>query len=494
MSPLSAGSKEDLEPGHSTADHQDAVDGVAEFHVTLAELKTFMKERGHDAGKALREKFGDVQGLVKALQSSAVEGLMGLPQDLENRQKVFGVNYIPPKPPKTFLRLIWEALEDTILRILTVAAIISVIIGVTIPGEDKSTAWIEGFAIIVAVIIVALVTAINDYQKEQQFRNLQNKIETEHKINVIRHGEPIELVTKDLVVGDVCQIGYGDVIPADGVIITNNDLRIDESSLTGESDMVKKSDADPFLLSGTHIMEGSGKMIVTAVGINSQAGMIFDLLNVVDKDKKEKKEEKKHKPPAEDGFEDVDLSDAGGDSSDEEDNGGKKEKSVLQAKLTKLAVTIGWLGVGAAVITTVVILIRYSVETYAVEKETWKNTHLMDLLRAFIVGLTIMVVAIPEGLPLAVTIALAYSVKKMLVDKNLVRHLDACETMGNATAICSDKTGTLTTNRMTVVQSYLMGIHYKETPPRGSITPDFVGLLCRGIALNSNRASRIEVS
>ena len=105
-----------------------------------------------------------------------------------------------------------------------------------------------------------------------------------------------------------------------------------------------------------------------------------------------------------------------------------------------------------------------------------------------------LVVAVPEGLPLAVTISLAYSVKKMLDDNNLVRHLDACETMGNATAICSDKTGTLTTNRMTVVQSYLADNHNKEVPKQGQLPQTLVELLCKGIAINSSYASNILVS
>lgn len=480
--------------GSFDAEDGEVLDG-AEFTVSVDELKYLMKQRRPDNVKALDEKFGGKRGLLIALKTSSVQGIMGLDDDIEHRVSTFGSNYIPPKPPKTFLRLIWESLEDTILRILIVAAIFSLILGMVFEGVEKG--WIEGFAILIAVVIVSLVTAVNDYQKEKQFRNLQGKIESEHKIAVIRSGQQQQIITKNLVVGDLCQLKYGDVVPADGIIVQNNDLKIDESSLTGESDMVKKGESDPSLYSGTHVTEGSCKMVVTAVGPNSQAGIIFSLLGAVDEKNNGKKgSEEKHDPPAEDGgkFEDIDLND-GGDSSNDDETDDKKDsaKSVLQAKLTKLAVTIGWIGVGAAAITTVILILRFTIDTYGIKKQPWKKTHVLDILSAFIVGVTIMVVAIPEGLPLAVTIALAYSVKRMLDDKNLVRHLDACETMGNATAICSDKTGTLTTNRMTVVESYQLEEHFTSNPSTNTMPREYIDLLCKSIALNTNSQSRIQV-
>lgn len=107
--------------------------------------------------------------------------------------------------------------------------------------------------------------------------------------------------------------------------------------------------------------------------------------------------------------------------------------------------------------TVVILILRFCIEKFAVENMPWSAYYIQHFVKFFIIGVTVLVVAVPEGLPLAVTLALAYSVRKMMFDNNLVRHLDACETMGNATAICSDKTGTLTTNRMTVVQSYVGG-------------------------------------
>lgn len=463
------------------------VAGLADYRVTVDELKELMKSRGAELLHRLNEKFGDINGLVRALKSSAVKGVLDIDGDRETRVRLFGKNFIPPQPSKTFLMLVWEALEDTILRILIGAAILSLVLGMVLEGVE--TGWIEGFAILVAVAVVSLVTALNDWQKEKQFRELQNKIDKEQMVEVIRAGKSDKIPNAEIVVGDVCSLKYGDLVPADGILLQGNDLKVDESSLTGESDIVKKTiEGDPGLLSGTHVMEGSCKYIITAVGPNSQSGIIMMLLTG------KNKENTDHKPPSEDGnLEDVDLSDSVPAKQPKVENE-EKEKSILQNKLTKLALTIGWLGVGAAVITTFVIIIRFCIETYAVDKKGWDKKHLLDFLNAFITGVTIMVVAIPEGLPLAVTISLAYSVKKMLLDNNLVRHLDACETMGNATAICSDKTGTLTTNRMTVVESYIQGTHYRSTPPHGSFQREFLDLFCQGISINSNYGSRIESS
>lgn len=480
---------------------------VADFSdLSIRDLTLLMEHRGQEARDYLNSNFGDVQKLIHKLHTSSERGIGGFPEDLENRKAVFGCNFIPPKPPKTFLQFLIDAFKDIILIILTVAAVVSLMLGIFAPeeceGSEDNTGWIDGFAIIVAVIIVALVTAVNDYQKEQQFRGLQNKIESEHKFTVVRHGEPIEVLNSEIVVGDLCQVKYGDLLPADGVVVQCNDLKVDESSLTGESDLVKKGlERDPLLLAGTHIMEGSGKMVVCAVGVNSQTGIIFSLLGTHGDKGEEKPDGKGEEVPqspsikaSKDDFEDINLDEEKDSDSNGKEKKDKDEKSILQGKLTKLAVSIGWLGVAAALLTIIVMVLQFSIRKYVNEKASWQSEHLNAYVNAFITGLTVLVVAVPEGLPLAVTISLAYSVKKMLDDNNLVRHLDACETMGNATAICSDKTGTLTTNRMTVVQSYLADNHNKEVPKQGQLPQTLVELLCKGIAINSSYASNILVS
>ncbi|XP_051059514.1 plasma membrane calcium-transporting ATPase 2 isoform X1 [Phodopus roborovskii] len=530
-----------------------------DFGCTMEELRSLMELRGTEAVVKIKETYGDTEAICRRLKTSPVEGLPGTAPDLEKRKQIFGQNFIPPKKPKTFLQLVWEALQDVTLIILEIAAIIS--LGLSFyhpPGEsnegcataqggaedegEAEAGWIEGAAILLSVICVVLVTAFNDWSKEKQFRGLQSRIEQEQKFTVVRAGQVVQIPVAEIVVGDIAQIKYGDLLPADGLFIQGNDLKIDESSLTGESDQVRKSvDKDPMLLSGTHVMEGSGRMVVTAVGVNSQTGIIFTLLGAggEEEEKKDKKGVKKgdglQLPAADgtapantagsanaslvngkmqDGSADSSQSKAkqqdgaaamemqplksaeGGDADDKKKaNMHKKEKSVLQGKLTKLAVQIGKAGLVMSAITVIILVLYFTVDTFVVNKKPWLTectpVYVQYFVKFFIIGVTVLVVAVPEGLPLAVTISLAYSVKKMMKDNNLVRHLDACETMGNATAICSDKTGTLTTNRMTVVQAYVGDVHYKEIPDPSSINAKTMELLVNAIAINSAYTTKI---
>ncbi|KAG9477827.1 hypothetical protein GDO78_013026 [Eleutherodactylus coqui] len=431
------------------------------FGCTLQELRSLMELRGAEAIQKIQDSYGDVHGLCRRLKTSPTEGLSENVADFEKRRQIYGVNFIPPKKPKTFLQLVWEALQDVTLIILEIAAIVS--LGLSFyapPGEqsencgnvqpgghdegESEAGWIEGAAILLSVICVVWVTAFNDWSKEKQFRGLQSRIEQEQRFSVIRNGQVIQIPVAELIAGDIAQIKYGDLLPADGVLIQGNDLKIDESSLTGESDHVRKSvEKDPMLLSGTHVMEGSGRMVVTAVGVNSQTGIIFTLLG------------------------------AGGEEEE------KKDKK----------------GLVMSAITVIILVLYFVIETFVVEGKVWlaecTPVYVQYFVKFFIIGVTVLVVAVPEGLPLAVTISLAYSVKKMMKDNNLVRHLDACETMGNATAICSDKTGTLTTNRMTVVQSYIGDVHHKDKPDPSSLNSKTLDLFVNAIAINCAYTTKI---
>ncbi|XP_031157524.1 plasma membrane calcium-transporting ATPase 2 isoform X1 [Sander lucioperca] len=546
---------------------------AAGFGCSVMELRSLMELRGTEAVVKLQEDYTGVEGLCKRLKTSPTEGLAGAQIDLDKRREIYGKNLIPPKTPKTFLQLVWEALQDVTLIILEIAALIS--LGLSFyhpPGEsggescatgaggvedegEADAGWIEGAAILLSVVCVVLVTAFNDWSKEKQFRGLQSRIEQEQKFQVVRGSQVIQLPVSDIVVGDIAQIKYGDLLPADGVLIQGNDLKIDESSLTGESDHVKKcADMDPMLLSGTHVMEGSGRMVVTAVGVNSQTGIIFTLLGAgtEEEEKKEKKggavedghqntdshppihpiatiatdgaagfnapgiaslnngkmqdgnmESNQIKVKKQDGaaaMEMQPLKSAEGGESDEKEkkkrvHGSKKEKSVLQGKLTKLAVQIGKAGLLMSAITVIILVLYFAIDNFVLQKQPWlpecTPIYVQYFVKFFIIGVTVLVVAVPEGLPLAVTISLAYSVKKMMKDNNLVRHLDACETMGNATAICSDKTGTLTTNRMTAVQCYMGDVHYREIPDPGALSPKLLDLLVNSISLNSAYTTKI---
>ncbi|TRY56127.1 hypothetical protein DNTS_015252 [Danionella cerebrum] len=577
----------------------------------------------------------DYKGFRRAMEmfKDSAPSLSGHPDDIARRKEEFGKNFIPPKKPKTFLQLVWEALQDVTLIILEVSAILSLGLSFYRPPdaerencgraaggvEDEGEAeagWIEGAAILLSVICVVLVTAFNDWSKEKQFRGLQSRIEQEQRFTVLRDGQVVQIPVAEIVVGDIAQVKYGDLLPADGVLIQGNDLKIDESSLTGESDHVKKTlDKDPILLSGTHVMEGSGKMLVTAVGVNSQTGIIFTLLGGGDEEdddddeekqeererkkkeqeeKKRKKEEKKREkerkkkeqkdkrkifyctafpafpacptlssplllsfpaltcpafscsvltilsvmfwPPLclpalpcptspflsylpclacrsldltsallhsfeKDGGT-VEMEPLNSENEGEEEQKKpkipKKEKSVLQGKLTKLAVQIGKAGLFMSAITVLILMVLFMVDTFWIQGLPWIKDctpiYIQFFVKFFIIGVTVLVVAVPEGLPLAVTISLAYSVKKMMKDNNLVRHLDACETMGNATAICSDKTGTLTMNRMTVVQVYIAGRHYRKVPEPDLIPGNIMNLLITGIGVNCAYTSKIMIA
>ncbi|KAF4091141.1 hypothetical protein AMELA_G00033640 [Ameiurus melas] len=531
------GSKYKADPNHD-----------ADFGCTLQELRLLMELRGTEGVQRIQECYGDIQGLCSRLKSSPTDGLSMNADDLARRKELFGKNFIPPKKPKTFLQLVWEALQDVTLIILEVAAVISLGLSFYRPPdterencgraaggvEDDSevdAGWIEGAAILLSVICVVLVTAFNDWSKEKQFRGLQNRIEQEQKFTVVRGGQVIQVPVVEIVVGDITQVKYGDLLPADGVLIQGNDLKIDESSLTGESDHVRKTlEKDPMLLSGTHVMEGSGRMLVTAVGLNSQTGIIFTLLGAGEDEgedekerKKKKKEEKKKEKErqkkerreqdkrtdkqqdASDKYNDKDGVGAEGQILSSEDGTvvedkkksslPKKEKSVLQGKLTKLAVQIGKAGLFMSAITVIILVVLFLVDTFYIQGLPWIKdctpVYIQFFVKFFIIGVTVLVVAVPEGLPLAVTISLAYSVKKMMNDNNLVRHLDACETMGNATAICSDKTGTLTMNRMTVVQVYVGDRHYRRVPEPDLIHSKILDLLIIGISVNCAYTSKI---
>ncbi|XP_041459407.1 plasma membrane calcium-transporting ATPase 4-like [Lytechinus variegatus] len=236
------------------ANMADETDDAA-FGVTVEELRQLMELRKQDAINEINAKYGDTLGLCSKLKTSPTHGINGLQFDIQRRTELYGKNQIPPKPPKTFLQLMWEAIQDATLIMLMIAAVIS--LGLSFlpksesEGGEATASWIEGVAILIAVLIVVLVTAFNDWSKERQFRGLQNKLESEHTIAVIRAGDVAQTVVQDIVVGDVCLIKYGDLLPADGVIIQSNDLKLDESSLTGESDAIKKGvERDPMLLSG----------------------------------------------------------------------------------------------------------------------------------------------------------------------------------------------------------------------------------------------------
>ncbi|KAJ4130720.1 plasma membrane calcium [Fusarium equiseti] len=308
-----------------------------------------------------------------------------------DRKKTFRDNRLPEKKTKSLLAIAW------------------------ITYNDKGS-------------IVVLVGTINDWHMQRQFTRLTKKT-NDRTVNVLRSGKSQEISINDVMVGDVMHLATGDIVPVDGIFIHGNSVKCDESSATGESDLLRKAPAtevfdimqkpsakdveklDPFIISGSKVNEGNGTFLVTAVGVNSSYGRISMALRT------------------------------------------EQEDTPLQRKLNVLADWIAKVGAGAALLLFVVLFIKFCAQLP--NNRGTPSEKGQEFMKIFIVSVTVVVVAVAEGLPLAVTLALSFATVKMLRDNNLVRVLKACETMGNATTVCSDKTGTLTQNKMTVVATTL---------------------------------------
>ena len=431
------------------------------FGVDAFELENLMgkyKERGADFQDLKYFQNKSVSQLLSDLHTDSEVGVT----DFEGREDEFGSNKVFVEPVPPFCHYVCEALKDLMVRILILAAIVSIVLGCTF-SEDPSKDWVDGVSIVIAVLIVVLVGSITDYQKEQKFHEL-NEVQSEGtKYKLIRNGQPEDHISDDLLVGDLIMINYGDIMAADILLIEGNGIKMDESALTGESDAMKKEKFDkcnelllngekklpsPLILSGTNCIEGSGKGIVIAVGEHSQKGIIRRTV----------------------------------------DNAQEDSKTPLEVKLERIAELIGYFGIGAGIVTLIALMIRFAI-SFSEELDDYEEAsdiegvitsilfnfpHLENdetlmkhvdndltdprlgvakqILDIIILCVSIIVVAIPEGLPLAVTLSLAFSIKKMMDYNNLVRKMHACETMGGANYICTDKTGTLTKNEMSVFQ------------------------------------------
>ena len=435
------------------------------YKITAHELEEIMgkyKERGTDFND-LRHFEGPnaIKNLLLSLKTNEINGISS--KTAEEREDEFGSNKVFVEPVPPFCSYVWEALEDMMVRILIVCAVVQIVLGCTL-SDDPSKDWIDGVSIIIAILVVVLVGSITNYQKETKFHELNEVQNAGTKYRIIRDGNPNEYISDDILVGDLIMVNYGDIMAADLLLIEGNGIKMDESALTGESDAMKKEPyhickelldkseskdsklPSPLILSGTNCIEGSGKAIVLAVGDHSQKGIIRRTV----------------------------------------DNAQENNQTPLEEKLERIASMIGYFGLGAGVVTLIALFIRFGISFPAQmkdynkdskvesimtiflfnfpEKKTDPNVHgntnnsltnpksmiAKSILDIIILCISIIVVAIPEGLPLAVTLSLAFSIKKLMDYNNLVRKMHACETMGGANYICTDKTGTLTKNEMSV--------------------------------------------
>ncbi|EWY87851.1 calcium-translocating P-type ATPase, PMCA-type [Fusarium oxysporum NRRL 32931] len=408
---------------------------------------------------------GGLPGLARSLNVDLKAGLSVDELNSQNcpRIKVFGRNQLPPKKPKSIWRLAWITFQEAVLIMLTVAGTISLALGLYEtfgvshqPGDPTPVDWVEGVAILGAVLIVVVVASHNDWQKEKAFVKLNTK-KDDREVKVIRSGKSMLVNVADVVVGDVLNLEPGDLIPADGIFIDGHNVKCDESTVTGESDALKKTpgakcfvddpmrtkEPDPFIISGSRVLEGMGTFVVTSVGVNSSFGKIMMSVR-------------------------TDI-----------------ESTPLQKKLEGLAVAIAKLGGGASLLMFFILLFRFCASLPGDDRPAEeKASTFVDLL---VVAIAIIAVAVPEGLPLAVTLALAFATTRLLKENNLVRVLRACETMGNATCICSDKTGTLTTNKMTVTAGRFGSSSFTSDIPTwaSNLSPETRKLITQSVAINS---------
>ncbi|XP_061986259.1 putative calcium-transporting ATPase 13, plasma membrane-type [Populus nigra] len=418
---------------------------VDHFKIHQSSLSELVKKKDLDQ----LENFGGIVGIASAIGTDIDGGIYGGPVDIDRRQQAFGSNTYKKPPTKGFFHFVVEAFKDLTIAILLGCAALSLGFGIKEHGLKEG--WYDGGSIFVAVFLIIAVSAISNYRQNRQFDKL-SKISNNIQIDVVRSGRRQEVSIFELVVGDVVCLKIGDQVPADGLFIDGHSLQIDESSMTGESDHVEiNHKKNPFLVSGTKVADGYGQMLVTSVGMNTTWG---EMMSHISRD--------------------------------------TNEQTPLQARLNKLTSSIGKVGLAVAFLVLLVLLVRYF--TGNTQDENGKKefngskTKADDIVNAVVgivaAAVTIIVVAIPEGLPLAVTLTLAYSMKRMMKDQAMVRKLPACETMGSATTICTDKTGTLTMNLMKVTKFWLGQESMEQSNP-SPVSPYVLELIKQGVALNT---------
>jgi len=345
-------------------------------------------------------------------------------------RKTHGQNVLTP-PKRTSLWMLYlEKYRDPIIQILLVAAAISLVLAFL--NKD----FVETIGIFAAIILATTVGFYFERDAAKKFGVL-TALGEEQPVKVRRNGRVMEIPRRDVVVGDIILVEVGDEIPADGKLFFATDLQVNESQLTGEPICTKSLDAkgentypDDVVLRSTMVMNGRGEAVVTAVGDDTEIGKV-----------------------ARQATEKTDS------------------KTPLNLQLDRLAHVISKVGTGIAVAAFVTFLVHD-----IVTNPEWGGHNYLRMtqivLDYFMMSVTLIVMAVPEGLPMAVTLSLALNMRRMLKSNNLVRKLHACETMGAVTVICTDKTGTLTQNKMQVGEVFMVDGADKE-------------LLAQGIAVNS---------
>ncbi|EJX10370.1 plasma membrane calcium-transporting ATPase 3-like isoform 2 [gut metagenome] len=357
-----------------------------------------------------------------------------------------GVNLLtPPKRPSLW-KLYLEKFEDPVVRVLLVAAFFSLMISVI---ENE---YAETIGIIAAILLATGIGFFFEYDASKKF-DLLNAVSEDTLVKVMRNGHVREIPRKEVVVGDIVLLETGEEVPADGVLLEAVSLQVNESNLTGEpviSKTVVETDFDEEatyasnrVLRGTTVVEGHAMMQVDAVGDSTEIGKVAR-------------------------------------QSTEQ----SEEQTPLNIQLTRLANLIGKIGFTVAGLAFAIFFVKDVVLFYNFSSfhtfQDWIPA-LQSTLRYFMMAVTLIVVAVPEGLPMSVTLSLALNMRRMLSTNNLVRKMHACETMGAITVICTDKTGTLTQNLMQVHEASFYGLKQM-----GALSEDDLSrLIAEGISVNS---------
>ena len=335
---------------------------------------------------------------------------------LKSRDK-YGVNILTPAKKTSPWISFLKKFGDPLIVILLIAGILSVGISFyeyIVLGESMQV-FFEPVGIFIAIMLATGLAFLFEYKADKEFMIL-NQVNDDEPVKVIRNSKVVEIARKDVVVGDVVILSCGDEIPADGLLLESVSLDVDESTLTGEPLCHKTVDEAHFnkdatfpsnaVMKGTKVMNGNGVFRVSAVGDATENGKVFTATQI--------------------------------------DN---SVKTPLNEQLERLGRLISWLSYSVAALVVV-----GRIADFMLTEPYTTMTFIAYCLQTVMIAVTLIVVAVPEGLPMAVTLSLAYSMRRMLKTNNLVRKMHACETMGAVTVICTDKTGTLTQNRMTVYE------------------------------------------
>lgn len=335
---------------------------------------------------------------------------------LKSRDK-YGVNILTPAKKTSPWISFLKKFGDPLIVILLIAGILSVGISFyeyIVLGESMQV-FFEPVGIFIAIMLATGLAFLFEYKADKEFMIL-NQVNDDEPVKVIRNSKVVEIARKDVVVGDVVILSCGDEIPADGLLLESVSLDVDESTLTGEPLCHKTVDEAHFnkdatfpsnaVMKGTKVMNGNGVFRVSAVGDATENGKVFTAAQI--------------------------------------DN---SVKTPLNEQLERLGRLVSWLSYTVAALVVV-----GRIADFMLTEHYSTMTFIAYCLQTVMIAVTLIVVAVPEGLPMAVTLSLAYSMRRMLKTNNLVRKMHACETMGAVTVICTDKTGTLTQNRMTVYE------------------------------------------